>query len=75
LATETEFDQSPALDVGDWARVEAGPLAGLEGIVCHRARGLRLVLNVRMLAQSVSVEVSREMLEKIDAPSYTASSP
>jgi len=75
LATETQFEQSTALDVGDWARVVAGPLVGLEGIVSRRARRLRLVLNVRMLAQSVSVEVSQDLLEKIDGPSYMAPTP
>jgi transcription antitermination factor NusG len=75
LAAEMGFEQSATLDVGDWARVIAGPLAGLEGIVSRRVRRLRLVLNVRMLAQSVSVEVPRDLLEKIDGPSYVTPSP
>ena len=70
LASGADFEHHAALDVGDWARVTGGPLAGLEGVVCRRARGLRLMLNVRMLAQSISVEVPRDVLEKIDRPSY-----
>ena len=70
LASQTEFDWEPAIQVGEWARVIAGPLQGVEGIVCKRLSRLRLALNVRMLSQSVVVEVSRDLLERIDAPSY-----
>ncbi len=70
LATRTDFDWQPAIEVGKWARVIAGPLRGIEGIVCKRMSRMRLALNVRMLSQSVVVEVSRDLLEEIDAPSY-----
>jgi len=70
LSTDSDFQWHEGVRVGSWARVVAGPLAGLEGVVCRRLSRLRLVLNVRMLAQSVSVEVPREMIEPIDQPSY-----
>lgn len=70
ICTQTDFDWEPAIEVGQWARVIAGPLQGIEGIVCQRMSRMRLALNVRMLSQSVIVEVTRAMLEKIDAPSY-----
>ena len=70
MRTQTGFDWEPAIEVGQWARVTAGPLRGVEGIVCRRMSRMRLALNVRMLAQSVVVEVSRELIEKIDPPSY-----
>jgi transcription antitermination factor NusG len=70
LASQTEFEWEPAIQVGQWARVITGPLQGIEGIVCKRLARLRLALNVRMLSQSVVVEVSRELLERIDAPSF-----
>lgn len=72
LCTQTDFDWEPAIEVGQWARVIAGPLRGIEGIVCRRMSRTRLALNVGMLSQSVVVEVSRDMLEKIDAPAYGA---
>lgn len=70
LAAETDLKWSGRVRVGDWARVVAGPLMGLEGVVHQRLSRLRLVLNVRMLSQSVSVEVSQETVERIDTPSY-----
>jgi transcriptional antiterminator RfaH len=70
LAGEADLKWSGRVRVGDWARVVAGPLFGLEGIVQHRLSRLRLVLNVRMLSQSVSVEVPYDMIERIDGPSY-----
>jgi transcriptional antiterminator NusG len=70
LSTQTDFSCEPTIEVGKWARVIAGPLFGVEGIVCKRMTRMRLVLNVRMLSQSVVVEVSRDILEEIDAPSY-----
>jgi len=70
LATQTDFHWEPTIEVGQWARVIAGPLAGTEGIVCRRMSQMRLALNVRMLSQSVVVEVSRDRLERIEAPSY-----
>ena len=70
LAAEADLKWSGRVRVGDWARVVAGPLMGLEGVVHQRLSRLRLVLNVRMLSQSVSVEVSQEMIERIDKPSY-----
>ena len=70
LCTQTDFQWEPAIEVGQWARVIAGPLLGTEGVVCKRMSRMRLALNVRMLSQSVIVEVARDMLEKIDAPAY-----
>ena len=70
LCTQPDFQWEPAIEVGQWARVIAGPLLGNEGVVCERMSRMRLALNVRMLSQSVVVEVSRDMLEQIDPPAY-----
>ncbi|MFQ5806547.1 MAG: transcription termination/antitermination protein NusG [Phycisphaerae bacterium] len=72
LSAQTDFDWQPRIEIGQWARVIAGPLYGIEGVVCKRMSRMRLALNVRMLSQSVVVEVARDMLEKIDAPSYAS---
>lgn len=71
LANQTEFEWGPSLAAGDWARVVGGPLMGLEGVVLRKLKRARLALNVQMLAQSVMVEVERDLLEKIDGPSYS----
>ncbi len=61
------------LSAGEWARVVEGPLLGVEGVVLRRLSKVRLVLNVTMLGQSVSVEVSDEVLERTDAPQLAGS--
>lgn len=65
LLTRAEFEIEPAIQIGQWARVEEGPLQGLEGIVVRRLSRLRLALNVRMLSQSVLVEVSEDQIARI----------
>jgi transcriptional antiterminator RfaH len=52
--------------VGQAARVVEGPLIGVEGVIAGRLSKLRLVLNVEMLGQSISVEVSANQLEPIN---------
>jgi transcription antitermination factor NusG len=53
----------PYLTTGARARVVAGPLAGMEGIVLRRRGGLRVVLSVQLIRQCVAVEVDRDELE------------
>lgn len=75
LNANAGFERHGLVKVGDWARVVAGPLTGVEGIVCKHLKhlsGFRLALNVRILSQSVSVEVSPDRVERIDGPSYAA---
>jgi transcription termination/antitermination protein NusG len=70
LQTPSAFHFQKRLEQGDWARVIAGPLMGLEGVISSRLSRLRLVLNVNMLGQSISVEMAEDMLEEIEPPSY-----
>lgn len=49
----------PYLDVGHKVRIDAGPLAGIEGIVIKLKNSLRLVLSITMLQRSVAVELDR----------------
>lgn len=70
LCSGSEFQWGGALVVGDWVRVVAGTLMGIEGVIAKRLKRSRLALNVQMLAQSVVVEVDRELLERIDGPSF-----
>lgn len=54
------------LKAGQWCRVIAGPLLGLEGIVVQTKNDTRLVLQVDMLGQAASVEIDIDMIEVID---------
>lgn len=65
LAAGVGFRWHPEVKIGDLARVVSGPLMGVEGVVFRRLSKTRLVLNVMMLGQSVSVEVSDDVLEKL----------
>ena len=51
---------------GQWCRVIAGPLLGLEGFVIQQKSGTRLVLQIDMLGQAASVEVDVDMIEPLD---------
>ena len=49
----------PYLQVGQMARIEAGPLQGMSGIVVRIKSGLKLVLSVQLLQRSIAVEIDR----------------
>lgn len=53
---------------GQWCRVIAGPLLGLEGIVVQTKGDVRLVLQINMLGQAASVEIDIDMVEPVEAP-------
>jgi len=57
----------PLLIVGQRARIRSGALAGMEGIVVRQKGGLRVVLTMEMILQSVAVEVDASELEPLDA--------
>jgi transcription termination/antitermination protein NusG len=75
LVSTDEFTVADRLNVGDWGRVLAGPLAGVEGVVGWFASRLRLSMNVTILGQSISVEVDSDNVERIDPPAHTSSTP
>lgn len=56
------------IKAGQWCRVIAGPLLGLEGIVIKTKGATRLVLQIDMLGQAASVEIDIDMIELIDEP-------
>jgi transcription antitermination factor NusG len=61
------------LKKGQWCRVIAGPLLGLEGIVVQTKGDTRLVLQIDMLGQAASVEIDTVMIEPIDGPQNPSS--
>ena len=54
------------LEKGQWCRVVAGPLLGLEGIVVQTRSDTRLVLQIDMLGQAASVEIDVDMIEPVE---------
>lgn len=55
----------PYLESGRRVRVLAGPLRGLEGMIVRVKGQTRMVLNVDMIRESVSVEVDSSMLSPV----------
>ena len=55
---------------GQWCRVTAGPLMGLEGIVLDVKKITRLILQIEMLGQATCVEIDVNMIERIETPTY-----
>jgi transcriptional antiterminator RfaH len=55
------------IEAGQWCRVIAGPLLGLEGIVVQTRGDTRLVLQIDMLGQAASVEIGTDMIEPVEA--------
>jgi transcription antitermination factor NusG len=55
----------PFLKEGDLVRINAGLLAGLEGIVLRKKDALRIVLSIPILGQSASVEIDGFLVERV----------
>ena len=72
LTTRRDFAVMNEIAVGDWGRITAGPLRGLEGVVLRSSSRWRLSMNVTILGQSVQVEVDSANVERIDAPAPCA---
>ena len=53
----------PYLNVGERVRIKSGPLTGMEGIVLREGNGLRVVLTIELIMQSIVVEVEQWDLE------------
>jgi transcriptional antiterminator RfaH len=56
------------IEKGQWCRVIAGPLLGLEGIVVQTKGDTRLVLQIDILGQAASVEIDIDMIEPVEKP-------
>lgn len=57
------------LPAGCMARIEEGPLKGLEGILIEVKNQHRLVVSVTLLQRSVAVEVDRQWVRPVRMPS------
>lgn len=68
-----QAEPHPLLTVGQRARIRSGALAGLEGIVVRRKNGLRFVLTMDLIMQSIAVEVDGSELEPVNSEPYDGS--
>jgi transcription antitermination factor NusG len=57
LAQRLCAEPYPFLTVGRRVLIKAGPFAGLEGILKRRKSGLRVIVSLHLIQQSVAVEV------------------
>ena len=53
------------LVVGERVRINAGPLAGMEGVLIRKKNSFRVVLTISMIMKSIAVELDIEDLEPI----------
>jgi len=65
LSSNIPLDLHPFAAVGKRCRVAAGPLEGIEGIVIRKDDAMRLVLQVNILGQGASLEISADLLEPV----------
>jgi transcription antitermination factor NusG len=63
--TET-LDPYPYLQRGVRVEVRSGPMGGLQGFIENRIGTNRLVLQIEMLGQAVSLEIDGSLLDPID---------
>lgn len=66
LTKDAPLEPYPHLRQGTRVEVKTGPFRGLQGIVSGRIGGQRLVLQVDMLGQAVSLEIDGWVLEPLE---------
>lgn len=64
-----QVEPHPLLAVGQRARIRSGALCGMEGVVVRKKSGLRVVLTMDLIKQSMAVEVDETELETLDSGS------
>jgi transcription termination/antitermination protein NusG len=56
----------PLVTVGQRVRIKVGSLAGVEGVVIRKKGGIRVVLTLSLLMQSIAIEVEGEDVEFLE---------
>jgi transcription antitermination factor NusG len=59
------FEPYRGLAIGQKVRINAGALQGLEGVLVRNANGLRVVITVDLIQQSVAVELDADAVEPL----------
>jgi transcription antitermination factor NusG len=60
-----KFEPYRGLAIGHKVRINAGPLQGLEGVLVRNANGLRVVITLDLIQQSVAVELDADAVEPL----------
>ncbi len=60
-----KFEPYRGLAIGQKVRIIAGALHGLEGVLVRNGNGLRVVITVDLIQQSVAVELDADALEAV----------
>lgn len=71
LAGKAKLDPYPFAVVGRRCYIKAGPFKGLEGVVVHRNKTARLVLQVSILGQGAALELDADLLVPVDEDAET----
>jgi transcription termination/antitermination protein NusG len=66
LSVNAALDPYPYLKEGVRVEVREGPFRGLQGIIQDRTRIDRLILQIGILGQAVSVEIDGSLLDVVD---------
>ena len=66
VAGKAELDLHPFAALGQRCRITAGAFRGVAGVVVRRRGQVRLVLQVSLLGQGVSMETDADLLEPVD---------
>ena len=66
LSRQAALDPYPYLVKGKRVEVRAGPFQGLQGVIEHRGREARLILQVDVLGRAVSLEIDAALLEPVE---------
>jgi transcription antitermination factor NusG len=69
LATR-HAEPHPLLKVGQRVCIRSGALSGMEGVLMRRENGLRVVLTLDLILQSVSVTVDETELQPLDSMQF-----
>ena len=66
LAGKAELDLYPFAAAGRRCRITSGPFQGIAGVVIHRGKAARIVLEVSILGQGASMDIDADLLEPIE---------
>jgi transcription antitermination factor NusG len=67
--SQGRIEPHPYLAVGAKVRIRSGTMAGMEGVLLRKKRGVRVVLTLEMIMRSVTVEVGIDEVESLSATS------
>ncbi len=73
LASGLFAEPWPFLNRGEIIRLEAGPLAGMEGVYVENRKRHRIIVSVTLLQRSMAIEIDRDWVKPIRANAFAPS--